>query len=207
MLRRNFLTRIAALPLTLLAGQRVFAATAKTSTPAEVVAVQAHVHAAGGHDMPPDAGEDGVQALRQRHAAALNADQHEVGAGFVALGDFVRDARQGALDGNGVEDDGIFRHKKSESARGSRWFAAAKTFSFVIASLATSRGCLKGAGGSTSLHGDLTASAPFGTVLNDPIRQRLLETDVVSGLLRFNPLVPENLFPFGEKLAVKRGVF
>ncbi len=41
-----------------------------------------------------------------------NADQHDFRAGLVALGDFVRDARERALDGGGVEDDGGFRHKK-----------------------------------------------------------------------------------------------
>ena len=46
-------------------------------------------------------------------AAGGNADQHDVRADLVALGDLVRDAREGTLDGQGVEDDGGFRHKKT----------------------------------------------------------------------------------------------
>jgi len=44
-------------------------------------------------------------------------------------------------------------------------------------------------------------------MLDDPVRQRLLEADVASGLFRLNPLVPENFLPLGLKLTVKRGVF
>jgi hypothetical protein len=43
-------------------------------------------------------------------AADGNADQNNFPADFVALGNLVRDAREGALDGDGVEDDGGFRH-------------------------------------------------------------------------------------------------
>jgi len=48
--------------------------------------------------------------LRERHPAFGNADQHDVRADFIALGDFVRDAGERALDRNGIEDDGGFRH-------------------------------------------------------------------------------------------------
>ena len=63
-----------------------------------------------GHRLAPDAGQQRAQALRQRHPAALDADQHHLAAGFVALGNFMRDAGQGALDGGGVQDEGGFRH-------------------------------------------------------------------------------------------------
>ena len=39
-----------------------------------------------------------------------NANEHDLGAVFVALGNFVRDARERALDGGGIKDDGGFRH-------------------------------------------------------------------------------------------------
>ena len=39
---------------------------------------------------------------------------------------------------------------------------------------------------------------------DDPIRQRLLEADVATGLFRLNPLVAENLLAFRLKLAVER---
>jgi hypothetical protein len=60
----------------------------------------------------------GGQAPGQKNAAALNADQRHLGAVFVALGDFVRDAGQGAPHGRRVEDycgDGI---KKSNPPKG-----------------------------------------------------------------------------------------
>ena len=43
-------------------------------------------------------------------------------------------------------------------------------------------------------------------MFDDPIRQRLLETDVVPDLFGLNPLVPEDLLALGLKLAVKRRV-
>ena len=43
-------------------------------------------------------------------------------------------------------------------------------------------------------------------MLDDPIRQRLLEADVAAGLFRFNPLVSEDFLALGLKFAIKRGV-
>ena len=43
-------------------------------------------------------------------------------------------------------------------------------------------------------------------MFDDPIRQRLLEADVVPDFFRLNPLVPEDFLALGLKLAVKRGV-
>jgi len=40
-------------------------------------------------------------------------------------------------------------------------------------------------------------------MLYDPIGQGLLETNVSTGFLRFDPFVFENLLPLGLKLAVK----
>ena len=46
--------------------------------------------------------------------------------------------------------------------------------------------------------------APFGAVLDDPIRQRPFKTDVATGFLRLNPLVLQNLLALGLEFAVKR---
>jgi hypothetical protein len=64
--------------------------------------------------------EQHAQPLGQDIAPTLNADQHDLRAVFVALGDFVGDAREGALNGGGVEDEGGFRHKKSRLPGGCR---------------------------------------------------------------------------------------
>jgi len=50
----------------------------------------------------------------------------------------------------------------------------------------------------------LAAFPPFGAVFDDPIREGALKTDIVARLLGLDPLVLENLLPFGLKLAVKR---
>jgi len=52
----------------------------------------------------------------------------------------------------------------------------------------------------------LARFAPFGAVLDDPIRQRTLEADVMSGFFRLDPLMLENLFALRLKFAVKRRV-
>ncbi len=48
--------------------------------------------------------------------------------------------------------------------------------------------------------------SPSRTVLHNPIKQSAFETDIVTGLLALNPLVPKNFLPFGQKLLVKNGV-
>ena len=50
------------------------------------------------------------------------------------------------------------------------------------------------------------ALPPLGTVFDDPIRQRALESNVAARLFGFDPLVLQNLFSFGLKLPVERGV-
>jgi hypothetical protein len=76
-----------------------------------------------------------------------------------------------------------------------------------IFSFATSQGGVKGTNFSSSIRcGVLAVFAPGGAVLDDPVRQRLLETDVASGLLRLDPLVPENFLALRLKLAVERRI-
>jgi hypothetical protein len=101
---------------------------------------------------------------------------------FIALGNLVRDARERALDGGGVEDDGGFRHKKKianrSAGRGDSRYAFCVHFSF-----ATSQGGVKGTKTVSSIcrGGGLAVFAPGRAVLDDPIRQRLLEADVAPG--------------------------
>ncbi len=52
----------------------------------------------------------------------------------------------------------------------------------------------------------LAGFAPFGAMPDDPIRERTLESDVVSGFLRLNPLVFENLFALRLEFPVQSGV-
>ena len=54
--------------------------------------------------MIPDRSQDGAQPLGQGDTAALDSDQRDVGAGFVAFGDFVANAGQGSEDSSGIED-------------------------------------------------------------------------------------------------------
>ena len=43
-------------------------------------------------------------------------------------------------------------------------------------------------------------------MIDDPIRQRPLEADVMPGLLRLDPFVPEDFLALGLKFAVERRV-
>jgi len=53
------------------------------------------------------------------------------------------------------------------------------------------------------MRGRLTALAPLGAVLDDPVSQRLLETDIVARFLRLDPLVFENFVTFGLKFTIE----
>ena len=52
----------------------------------------------------------------------------------------------------------------------------------------------------------LAAPPPLGSMLDDPIGQRPFESDVVADLLGFDPLVLQDLFAFGLKFPVERGI-
>ena len=79
------------------------------------------------------------------------------------------------------------------------------SFSFHF-SFVTSQGEVKGVIYFSIRRGGLSGFAPLGAVLDDPIRERALETNVVTGLLGLDPLVAQDFFAFRLKLAVKRGV-
>ena len=50
----------------------------------------------------------------------------------------------------------------------------------------------------------LPVFAPARTVPDDPVRERLLKADITTGLLRFNPFVPQDFLPLGLEFTVKR---
>ena len=45
---------------------------------------------------------------------------------------------------------------------------------------------------------------PAVAMFADPVEERALKTDVVAESLGFQPLVAQNLFPFGEEFLIKR---
>lgn len=49
--------------------------------------------------------------------------------------------------------------------------------------------------------------SPRGTVLEHPVEQGTLETDIVTKLLALKPFMTQNLVPFRQKLPVESGVF
>ena len=86
---------------------------------AEIIAVHGNVERTGSNGLCPDSAKDFRETLREMHAASLHADEQSVCAGFISLGDFVRDAGEYALDGRGVEDRDGFRHieKRGQGGR------------------------------------------------------------------------------------------
>src|SRR5271170_529687 len=81
----------------------------------QIVAVHGNVETADRNILFPDFRKNFSEPLCERHAAGGNPDEHDFGAVLVALGDFMRDARERALNRVGVEDDVRFRHKKART--------------------------------------------------------------------------------------------
>src|SRR4051794_20083393 len=52
----------------------------------------------------------------------------------------------------------------------------------------------------------LAAFTPLGTVLDDPVRQCLFETDVIARFLRLNPLVLQDFLALGLELTIERRI-
>lgn len=61
---------------------------------------------------------------------------------------------------------------------------------------------VKGNPGDASLH-NLSGSPPRRTVVHDPVHQGLVETDVISGLFRFDPLMFEDFLTLSLKLPIE----
>lgn len=53
----------------------------------------------------------------------------------------------------------------------------------------------------------VTGGAPAFAMLANPIEQGAFETYIVAQSLRFEPLVLQDFFPFGQKLLVEAGLF
>ena len=70
----------------------------------EVVAVEGDVQRAHGQLRPLLLRDQRADALRQRHAPALDADEHQVLRALIALDDLVRDALDGAAHRRLVHD-------------------------------------------------------------------------------------------------------
>ena len=81
----------------------------------EIVTVHGDVERTDGHGMAPDGFQQSGEAPGQRNAALLDADERHFAARFMALRDFMSDPGQGAVDGGGIENDGRFRHKKTQT--------------------------------------------------------------------------------------------
>jgi hypothetical protein len=97
---------------------------------------------------------------------------------------------------------GIKNHEPLPFGGADSRFSFGFHFSFV-----TSQGEIKGANFISIRRGGLSGFTPLGAVLDDPVRERALETDVVTGLFGLDPFVAQDFLAFRLKLAVKRGVF
>src|SRR5687767_14138817 len=68
----------------------------------QVVTIHPDVEAPDGDRLTPDAVEELSQSFCQYDTPTLNADKHHFAALFIALGNFVRHAGQGALQGDTI---------------------------------------------------------------------------------------------------------
>jgi hypothetical protein len=73
-------------------------------------------------------------------------------------------------------------------------------------SFAASPGVVKGSALISVGDGGLTGFAPLGAVFDDPVREGAFKPDVMAGLFRLDPLVPEDFLAFRLEFAVERGV-
>jgi len=98
-----------------------------------------------------------------------------------------------------------FGIKKAESSREPGQFDS-QLFRIHF-SFATSQDRLKGQpknGCFPPSIGAMTAFAPFRPMLDDPIGQGPFKTNIMAGLLRFDPLMPHDFLTLRLKLAVQR---
>jgi hypothetical protein len=79
----------------------------------DIVPVHIDIEATNGNWTAPDPRECLAQAAGEVNAAALHADQDHLGRIPIPFHDFVRDALQGAVDGEGIKDLNLYfrRHK------------------------------------------------------------------------------------------------
>ena len=95
-----------------------FSTTGRTSRGGEVVAVEADVENAGVDGGLLDGLDELGDALGEGDAAALDADEAEVGAAVVALDDLVRETDEGALDLGGGHEAALLAEVRLGGGRG-----------------------------------------------------------------------------------------
>src|ERR1017187_1757765 len=78
---------------------------------AKVVPVHTDIQAAVGYGVAPNPRQQLAHSPRQRHSAALDANEHHLAASFVAFDNFMGNTREGALNRRGVQDKGGVRHE------------------------------------------------------------------------------------------------
>jgi hypothetical protein len=53
----------------------------------------------------------------------------------------------------------------------------------------------------------LSALPPCGSMFDDPVEERPLETDIIPGFLAFNPFMAQNLLALSQELLVEHRIF
>ena len=81
---------------------------------AEIIPVHAHIETAGRHVVRPDLAKQLRDASCKGNSAALDTDEDDFDAVFVALRDFVGDAGEDTLDRLRIKDGARFGHKRKK---------------------------------------------------------------------------------------------
>jgi len=174
----------------------------------EIIPVHAHVDAPDGNRVAPDPLEQMTKAIGQVNAAALHSNDDHRLAVVVALDNFVGNAGQDAMDGLGVEDDGIVRHEKTDPGESPFGEAEIRFSSWLP--WRPRWAALKDAAGKPAVKlvmvRCLAPFAPLGAMFDDPVGQGPLESDVEAGFLGLDPLVLQDFLPFGLEFLVESRV-
>ena len=80
--------------------------------PVQIIPVHGDIQGADRDGQFPEVREEAAQTERELVAHQRDAHQHHLRAGLIAFGDFVRDPREGALQGSSVEENSGFRHEE-----------------------------------------------------------------------------------------------
>ncbi len=164
---------------------------------AEIVPVHADIQCAHWDRVAPNADENLCQSSGQMNAAGLYPDDDYALAIIVSLSDFVCDARQHAMYGRGVQDWDAADHSKQVEWGKKKGISSASKRGLVNPLALIGRLDRLGVE-------SLATSAPFGTMLDDPVGEGPLKSNIVTSLLGFDPFVLKDLFPFRLELAVER---
>ena len=157
---------------------------------AQVVAVHRHVELADRDGRALDGGDLLGDAPRQRHAAGVQAEQHQVGGALVALEQLVRDAGQRPGDVTGVEDGAVRPLARGVGSRSSSGAGICAPDLLLRLTGRLVKGCrsaatlpagrVRGRDRST-LRGDAGLSAHAGQELHmgDRLRQRIIAPGII----------------------------